>query len=92
MEESSCVAVSEILVCGGLGQNSTFLQCLADVAALPVRTSTEDDPVLVGAAMLAAAASSSNRNPIPLRDVVVAMAGNARTTHPSTDINGQVNK
>jgi len=76
-------------VCGGLGKNSTFLQCQADISALPVRTSTEDDPVLVGAAMLAAAALSS-RHSNTLRDIVVAMAGDARTIHPSSDVNGQV--
>ncbi|XP_001947087.2 FGGY carbohydrate kinase domain-containing protein isoform X2 [Acyrthosiphon pisum] len=85
--------VQEILVCGGLCRNRTFLQCQANVAALPVRTSTEDDSVLIGSAMLAAAAWTSSKSSAELRpwssslgDAITAMASDARTLHPSLDL------
>ncbi|XP_025194131.1 FGGY carbohydrate kinase domain-containing protein isoform X2 [Melanaphis sacchari] len=85
--------VQEILLCGGLSQNWVFLQCQANVTALPVRTSTEDDPVLIGSAMLAAAASTLSKSPAELhprssslRDAIALMASDARTVHPSLDL------
>ncbi|KAE9524808.1 hypothetical protein AGLY_014858 [Aphis glycines] len=95
MEEKSggSLNVQEILMCGGLSQNLVFLQCQANVTALPVRTSTEDDPVLIGSAMLAAAASSSSKSSAELhpcssslRDAIALMASDARTVHPSLDL------
>lgn len=96
MEEKSggLLNVQEILMCGGLSRNPVFIQCQANVAALPVRTSTEDDPVLIGSAMLAAAAAwTSSKSPAELRpwtsslrDAVSAMASEARTVHPSLDL------
>ncbi|XP_026807335.1 FGGY carbohydrate kinase domain-containing protein [Rhopalosiphum maidis] len=95
MEEKSggSLNVREILMCGGLSQNRVFLQCQANVTALPVRTSTEDDPVLIGSAMLAAAASTSSKSPTELRpwssslrDAIALMASDARTVHPSLDL------
>jgi len=85
--------VQEILVCGGRCRNPMFLQCQANIAALPVRTSTEDDPVLIGSAMLAAAAWTSSKSSAELRpwssslgDAIKAMASDARTLHPSLDL------
>jgi len=95
MEEKSggSLNVREILMCGGLSQNRVFLQCQANVTALPVCTSTEDDPVLIGSAMLAAAASTSSKSPTELRpwssslrDAIALMASDARTVHPSLDL------
>jgi len=70
-----------------------FLQCQANVAVLPVRTSTEDDSVLIGSAMLAAAAWTSSKSSAELRpwssslkDAITAMASGARTLHPSLDL------
>lgn len=80
------LSVQEILVCGGLGQNSVFLQSQANIMALPVCTSTETDPVLIGSAMLAAAASSAERHPLSLKHAIVSMASNAQTIHPSLDV------
>lgn len=95
MEEKSggSLDIQEILMCGGLSQNVVFLQCQANVTALPVRTSTEDDPVLIGSAMLAAAASLSSKSSTELhpcssslRDAIALMASDARTIHPSLDL------
>jgi len=85
------LTVREILVCGGLGQNCVFLQCQANVAALPVRTSTENDPVLVGSAMLAAAASSDRRYPT-LGHAIAAMASDSTVVRPSADTEKYHNK
>lgn len=85
MEELGQLTVQEILVCGGLGHNRMFLQCQANVVALPVKTSVENDPVLVGAAMLAAAAYSGRCHTNALRETTLAMAGDAHTTHPMLD-------
>jgi len=76
--------VREILVCGGLSRNQTFLQCQANIVSLPVCISTEDDPVLIGAAMLAA--SAVKHHPTALQDAVTMMASNARTIHPSVQL------
>lgn len=78
--------VHEVLVCGGLGQNQVFLQSQANIVALPVYTSTENDPVLIGSAMLAAAASSSERYPLSLTKAITVMASNSHTTHPLLDL------
>lgn len=80
------LSVHEILVCGGLAQNSVFLQSQANVMALPVRTSTENDPVLIGSAMLAAAASSVECHPLSLRNAIITMASNAHSIQPSLDV------
>lgn len=74
--------VQEILVCGGLGKNRVFMQSQANIVALPVITSTENDPVLIGSAMLAAAASSSKPHPLSLTNAITAMASNSHTIHP----------
>lgn len=76
--------VREILMCGGLSRNRLFLQSQANVVSLPVYTSTEDDPVLIGAAMLAASAAKPHLT--ALRDAVITMASNARTVCPSTQL------
>jgi len=81
-------------MCGGLSRNPVFIQCKANVSALPVRTSTEDDPVLIGSAMLAAAAAWTSSKSQPelrpwtssLRDAIAAMASEAHTVHPSLDL------
>jgi len=49
-----------------------------------VYTSTEDDPVLIGAAMLAASAAKHHLT--ALRDVVTTMASKARAVCPSTHL------
>jgi len=76
--------VREILVCGGLSQNRMFLQCQANVVSLPVWTSTENDPVLIGAAMLAA--SAAQYHSMALRDTVITMTSKACTVYPSTQL------
>lgn len=78
--------VQEILVCGGLSQNRVFLQSQANVVSLPVYTSSENDPVLIGSAMLAAAASFDQRYP-SLKEAIMEMASNAQTILPSLDLN-----
>lgn len=85
-KNKSPLKVQEILVCGGLSQNRVFLQSQANVVLLPVYTSSENDPVLIGSAMLGAAASLDQRYP-SLKDAIMAMASNAQTTHPSLDLN-----
>lgn len=76
--------VREILVCGGFSRNQTFLQCQANVVSLPVCTSTEDDPVLIGAAMLAA--SAAKHHPTALQDAVTVMASKAHPIYPSIQL------
>ncbi|XP_025416044.1 FGGY carbohydrate kinase domain-containing protein isoform X3 [Sipha flava] len=86
------LSVQDILVCGGLGQNGVFLQSQANVMGLPVCTSTENDPVLIGSAMLAAAASSVECYPFSLRNAIVTMASNAHSIQPSLDVKKFHNK
>lgn len=80
--------VREILVCGGLSRNRTFVQTQANVAGVPVRTSTGEDPVLVGAAMLAVAAGRRQN----LSEAAITMAGESRTVQPSKNLNAYVSR
>ncbi|KAJ8602699.1 hypothetical protein CTAYLR_003785 [Chrysophaeum taylorii] len=47
----------EVVVCGGLAKNSLYLQTHADVLGIPVAVPREDEPVLLGAALLGATAA-----------------------------------
>lgn len=76
-------------MCGGLGRNRMFLTTQANVVALPVITSAEDDPVLIGSAMLAAASAKHYPS---LKDAVMAMAGKANIIRPSLDLHRYENK
>lgn len=88
LEKSELVEVREILACGGLSRNRTFVQTQANVAGIPVRTSTGEDPVLVGAAMLAATAGRRQK----LTEAAIAMAGDSRTVQPSEYLHTYVSR
>ncbi|XP_050428744.1 FGGY carbohydrate kinase domain-containing protein [Adelges cooleyi] len=71
--------VHEILVCGGISQNQMFLQSQANTVGLPVWTSAENDPVLIGSAMLAAASSKEYDS---LHEAILGMASDGIKTEP----------
>lgn len=79
-EMASCgVGVSEIIVSGGLSRNRSFLQMTADVTGCSVLVSAAPEPVLLGAAMLGAAAGTG----APLAAAARAMSGKvAETVNP----------
>ena len=79
-EMNSCgVNVSEIIVSGGLSLNRSFLQMTADVTGCSVLVPVATEPVLLGSAMLGAAAGTG----APLAAAVRAMSGQvAKTVDP----------
>jgi D-ribulokinase len=54
--------VDAIALSGGAGQHPLVRQLIADSIGIPVHVSREDDPVLLGSAMLASVASGAFRN------------------------------
>ncbi|KAJ3300585.1 hypothetical protein HK104_009920 [Borealophlyctis nickersoniae] len=76
--------VERLVLSGGLCKNELFVQCLADVVGVKVVVAEEGvDGVLLGSAMLgaAAAAGSEGRNEA-LRDKMVQMAPAGRVVEP----------
>lgn len=74
--------VKEVVVCGGLAGNPTYLQQHADALGLPVVVPREEEPVLLGAAVLAATAAQAYSN-IP--DAMQAMTDVKLQLQPTKD-------
>ncbi|CAG7673191.1 unnamed protein product [Allacma fusca] len=70
---------TELVLCGGLIKSKLFVQMHADILDLPVVIPACTEPVLLGAAMSAAAAASSD---LTLIDVVARMAGGCTKVQP----------
>ncbi|WP_298958030.1 FGGY-family carbohydrate kinase [uncultured Roseibium sp.] len=70
-----------IVVSGGLGRNSLYCKTHADVTGLPVLLPDQEEPVLLGTAMLAAVGSGKFES---LRNAMDAMSGPAKVLQPDT--------
>lgn len=57
-------SLSSIIACGGLCKSNLFLREMADACQIPVLSTVEQDAVLLGGAILAAAAASSDATEI----------------------------
>jgi len=68
----------DLVICGGLTKSKLYLQTHADAIGLPVVVPDCAEPVLLGAAMSAAAAAETTE----LRDIVSRMAGGCTTLKP----------
>ncbi|XP_034949269.1 FGGY carbohydrate kinase domain-containing protein [Chelonus insularis] len=71
--------IESILICGGLSQNSLFVQTQADVLGLPVLIPQEKESVLLGAAILGCCAAVSFSS---VSKAIRYMAGNANVIKP----------
>ena len=61
-------SISAVIACGGLSKNPLFMTTHADVLGLPIHTAQQDEAVLLGAAILGAAAGGAHES------IEVAMA------------------
>lgn len=72
----------ELVICGGLAKSKLYLQTHADAIGLPVVVPDCSEPVLLGAAMSAAAAAKG----IPVRNSVPSMAGGCTVLQPNPQV------
>jgi len=70
----------ELVICGGLTKSKLFLQMHADILNLPVLIPDCSEPVLLGAAISASAATTPDK---PLTSVMQKMAGKATLMNPN---------
>ncbi|XP_071528220.1 FGGY carbohydrate kinase domain-containing protein isoform X7 [Panulirus ornatus] len=75
--------ISSVLMCGGLSNSSIFIHTHADALGVPVLIPQVKQSVLLGASMLAAAASGDYPD---LSAAAVAMGGEAHTYKPQKDM------
>ena len=73
------IQIDTIIVSGGAAQSDLVRQLLADATAIPVAAATTPEPVLLGAAMLAANAAGLFPS---LQQAMVHMSGTAVVFHP----------
>ncbi|XP_043273293.1 FGGY carbohydrate kinase domain-containing protein isoform X2 [Venturia canescens] len=72
--------IETVLICGGLSQNSLFVQSQADVLGLPVLIPNERESVLLGAAILGACASGQFTN---FQKAMSSMGGSGTVVKPN---------
>ncbi len=72
-------AVHTIRLCGGLTSNPLWARELADATGLPLEVPNQEEPVLLGAAMLGATASGDFAS---LRAAAAALVGDSTTVAP----------
>lgn len=72
--------IAEIVISGGAGRSALAQEMLAHATGLPVLVPSSEEPVLLGAAMLGAAAHD---NSSPLKDVMASMSSLAKRVEPS---------
>jgi len=73
---------SELVICGGLTKSKLFLRMHADILQMPVVVPQCSEPVLLGAAMSAAAASIDS---VTLQDILTKMAGGCSKVLPRVE-------
>lgn len=78
-----------VTICGGLSKSELFVQTQADVLGLPVIQPHEKESVLLGAAMLGAAAVRSASNPEEdnyFASIVEEMMSGGKIFHPNPSL------
>ncbi len=74
------IPVASIVASGGAARNAVVCQILADATATPVLIPAAEEPVLRGAAMLAAVAAATSQD---LPTAMATMSGPALVLHPA---------
>lgn len=77
--EAAGVAIRTIVMSGGLSRNGLYLREHADATGRPVLVPKNNEPVLVGSAMLGAVAAGRFGD---LREAAAAMSGGCETVQP----------
>lgn len=77
--ESGRKPFKSILICGGLSKNMLFNKCHADICSVPVLISNEPECILLGSAMLGAAASGYYKD---LETTIQQMSSSAQIVAP----------
>ncbi|CAH9086011.1 unnamed protein product [Cuscuta epithymum] len=74
--------IDTLLACGGLAKNSLFIQEQSDIIGYPVILPRENEPVLLGAAILGVVASKKYPT---IRDAMKALNAAGKVIYPSKD-------
>ncbi|PSS08199.1 FGGY carbohydrate kinase domain-containing protein [Actinidia chinensis var. chinensis] len=74
--------IDTLLACGGLAKNAVFIQEHADIIGYPIILPRENEPVLLGAAILGAVAAKKYSN---LNEAMKALNAAGQVIHPSED-------
>ncbi|XP_022918633.1 FGGY carbohydrate kinase domain-containing protein [Onthophagus taurus] len=82
--EKSGHHIEAVTICGGLSKNKLYVQLQSDVLSLPVIVPHEEEPVLLGAAILGACAANFFEN---IEAAIHSMAGKGDVVCP--DVNTQ---
>lgn len=82
--ESGRKPFKSILICGGLSKNMLFNKCHADICSVPVLISDEPECILLGSAMLGAAASGYYKD---LETAIQQMSSSAQIVEPDLSSN-----
>ncbi len=78
---ASHAPIQSLVACGGLSKNELYVSAHADVLGLPVHLPEQDEAVLLGAAMLGAAAGRAHASVV---DAMRAMSALGSTVRPAT--------
>lgn len=79
--ESKGHIIESLLLCGGLSKNPLYVQIHADVTGLPAILSQEPEAVLLGSAILGAAAATQYQG---LENAMLAMGGQGQVIKPNS--------
>ncbi|CAN6230546.1 unnamed protein product [Urochloa humidicola] len=74
--------IDTLLACGGLAKNSVYIQEHADIIGCPITLPRENEPVLLGAAVLGAVAGKKFPG---VRDAMKALNAAGKVVNPSSD-------
>jgi ribulose kinase len=75
-----------IFICGGFANNKLYMQCHADITGLPVVLTDEKECVLLGSAMLAAAASTGHQLTAIMKEMATVNSSNVIYPKDSLDL------
>ena len=82
LEAAGHAPVRELYACGGLAKNALYVQAHADALRAPVYLPAEDEAVLLGAAILGAAAGGAHAS---VGDAMAAMTAVGGAVYPNDD-------
>lgn len=74
--------IDTLLACGGLAKNPLFIQEISDIIGYPIILPRENEPVLLGAAILGAVASKKYAT---IRDAMKSLSAAGQVIYPSKD-------
>ncbi|EOD41947.1 hypothetical protein EMIHUDRAFT_60950 [Emiliania huxleyi CCMP1516] len=82
MQAAGHPTIGRVFVCGGLSKNPLYVSSHADALRLPLHIPTNDEAVLLGAAVLAATAGGAHAS---VSEAAAAMTSVGRTVRPAEE-------